>query len=82
MRTLFPGAVVGSVDGFVDWTGGANLDDIAPEDQVDWTFVNAGNSSSGLLEPGYDEVWDGKVEPQEPIVANENESWGKVKTRF
>lgn len=72
----------GSASGFVDWFGGSRLNDIAPEDQAGWAFLSGTNPSSGLLEPGYDEVWDGKVEPTTTIVDIENASIGKVKALF
>lgn len=79
---FLPPAGPGSVSGFVDWTGGSRLDDIAPEDQSDWAFLSGSSPDSGLLQPGYDEVWDGKVEPQEPIVSDEESSFGSVKALF
>jgi len=79
---FLPPAGPGSVSGLVDWTGGSRLDDIAPGDQSDWAFLSGSSPDSGLLEPGYDEVWDGKVEPQEPIVADEASAFGSVKALF
>ncbi len=79
---LVPSATGGSGIGTVDWTGGARLDEIAPGDQDGWGFFTATNSGSGLLEPGYDEVWDGKVEPATPIVGTERMSWGAVKAMY
>jgi len=72
----------GSVTGTVDWTGGTRLDDIAPEDQAGWAFLSGTNPDSGLLEPGYDEVWDGKVGPKDIIVDDQNASMGQVKSLF
>ncbi len=72
----------GSVSGFVDWVGGTRLNDIAPEDQLGWAFLSGTSATSGLLEPGYDEVWDGKTEPPEVIVDTESASLGKVKALF
>lgn len=77
-RTMFTGTI-GSLSGLVDWTGGTRIDDIAPADRLAWAFLSGINASSNVTEPGYDEQWDGKVEPQEPIVGTEMQSWGSVK---
>ena len=79
---LAPTLTGGYGTGLVDWTGGANLSDIAPDDQDAWVFWTATNSGSSLLEPGYDEVWDGKVEPESPVVSTENLSWDAIKAMF
>lgn len=75
-RTKFT-ATLGSVNGFVDWTGGTRLNDIAPEDQDQWPFLSGINAN--FAEAGYDEEWDGKVEPSDIIVDNEIRSFGSVK---
>jgi hypothetical protein len=72
----------GSGTGTVDWTGGLNLNDIAPDDQTGWTFVTATNSRSDLVEDGYSESWTGKVEPEIPIVDIEKISWDGLKAMF
>ncbi len=72
----------GSASGTVDWVGGTRLNDMAPEDQLGWSFFSATNPNSGLLEPGYDEVWDGKTEPVDIIVDTESASMSKVKALF
>lgn len=72
----------GSGVGTVDWTGGLNLDDIAPVDQSGWTFVVGTNSRSDLVEPGYSEAWNGKVEPEIPIVGTDKITWDKLKAMF
>lgn len=82
MADVMPGNLTGSGTGNVDWTGGTHLNDFAPEDQTGWTFVVASNSGSGLLEEGYDEVWDGKVEPDGTIVDTDKASWDEVKGRW
>ena len=73
---------IGTVNGSVDWTGGTRIGDIAPDDRNNWALLSGTNSSATQTEPGYDEAWDGKVEPQEPIVPNEETSWGRLKTDF
>ena len=73
---------LGSVMGTVDWTGGTRLDDIAPWDQDDWTFLSGTNAGATQVLPGFAEAWDGKVEPKEPIVEAETSSWGSVKALF
>ncbi|MFH2051849.1 MAG: hypothetical protein ABIK96_05205 [bacterium] len=80
-RTMFTSSL-GSVLGTVDWTGGTRLDDIAPEDQDGWAFLSGTINRADSVEPGFDEAWDGKVEPQEPIVDDEATSWGSVKALF
>ena len=64
--------------GSVDWTGGTRLGDLAPADQSDWGFF--ASITPSLAEPGYDENWDGKVEPREPVVSNEQQSFGDLKS--
>ncbi|MEN8006963.1 MAG: hypothetical protein ABFS42_08100 [Candidatus Krumholzibacteriota bacterium] len=77
-RTMFT-ATLGSAAGWVDWVGGTHLDDIAPVDQLGWPFLTGISARSTVIEPGYDEQWDGKCEPEEPIVDVEEMSWGSVK---
>jgi len=79
LSNVIPTNTTGNGTGTVDWIGGTNLNDFAPEDQLGWTFLVATNSGSGLLEPGYDEVWDGKVEPQDIIVSTDRVTWDKLK---
>jgi hypothetical protein len=80
-RTVFT-ATLGTVNGFVDWTGGDHLNDMAPLDQLGWPFLSGINSTASYVQPGYDENWDGKVEPTVPIVASETMSWGDLKRQF
>ncbi len=77
-RTMFT-LTHGSAAGWVDWVGGTHLDDIAPVDQIGWPFLTGISARSTVIEPGYSEQWDGKVEPEEPIVDTEDMSWGSVK---
>ena len=70
-------ATIGSIAGSVDWTGGTQLNEFAPVDQLNWSFLSGINQNNA--EPGYDEQWDGKVEPQGPIVETESQSWGTFK---
>lgn len=69
----------GSGSGTVDWTGGTRIGEFAPADQLNWTFVVAISNRSSVTEPGYDENWDGKVEPIEPVVSGESMSVGQLK---
>ena len=69
----------GSGSGYVDWTGGTRIGEFAPADQLNWTFVVAISNRSSVTEPGYDENWDGKVEPIEPVVSGESMSVGQLK---
>ncbi len=80
-RTLFPTGI-GSVTGSVDWSGGTRLDDIAPQDQTDWGFFSGTNNGVNQTLPGFDEQWDGKIEPREPIVDDAAMSFGSVKALF
>jgi hypothetical protein len=75
-RQMFT-ATIGTVSGNVDWTGGTQLNEFAPADQLGWTFLSG--VSARNFEPGFDEVWDGKVEPQGPIVDTEKTTWGSLK---
>ena len=77
-RTMFT-ATLGTASGFVDWTGGTRLNDLAPEDQAGWPFLTGISRRSTDIEPGYDEQWDGKVEPSNVIVGTESTSWGELK---
>jgi hypothetical protein len=79
-RTLFT-ASLGSGVGKVDWTGGTRLGEIATGDQVNWPFVVSISNRSTVTEPGYDENWDGKVEPLEPVVPTDDASMSEFKTR-
>ncbi|RKZ12370.1 hypothetical protein DRQ32_03875 [bacterium] len=74
-------STLGNATGAVDWTGGTRLAEIAPEDQTDWTFVVSISNRSTVTEPGYDENWNGKVEPVEPVVPNEDSSMSELKSR-
>ncbi len=77
-----PYTVTISVNGTVDWTGGTRLDDMAPPDQLDWSFLAAGNTDPADVMPGFDEQWDGKVEPKEEIVGTDDASFGNMKASF
>lgn len=79
-RTLF--GSIGSAGGTVNWTGGANLDDLAPADRLGWAFLTGISNRSTVTEPGYDENWDGKVEPTVPVVSSQVESWSSMKAQF
>ncbi len=80
-RTMFT-ATLGTVSGNVDWTGGTRLDEIAPQDRTGWPLLSGISRQSWNIEPGYDEQWDGKVEPTEPIVAGETVSWSLIKSLY
>jgi hypothetical protein len=71
---------IGTVSGSVDWTGGSRLGELAPADRLNWAILSGTNTNNAL--PGFDEVWDGKVEPQEPVIPTETNSWGRLKDRF
>lgn len=74
-----PPYLTGTVNGRVDWIGGTWLDDMAPEDQLDWPLYASISRRAENVEPGYDEQWVGKVEPTNPIVGTEQTTWSSVK---
>jgi len=80
LRRMFT-STLGSGNGIVDWTGGTRLGELAPADQTGWTFLVTISTRSTVTEPGYDENWDGKVEPLEPVVPADATSIGELKTR-
>jgi len=80
-HTMFT-ATLGSAYGTVDWTGGSRLDDLAPADQVGWPFLTTVSRSVTMVQPGYTEQWDGKVEPVTDVVPAADASWSGVKALF
>ena len=77
-RTMYT-TTLGAASGWVDWVGGSELNEIAPVDQIGWPFLTGISARASVIEPGYDEQWDGKCEPEEPIVDVTPMSWGSVK---
>ncbi len=73
---------IGSGQGYVDWTGGSRLNELAPADQLNWPLLTSTNSSASYVEPGFTHLFDGKVEPSEEVVASENSSLSAVKALF
>jgi hypothetical protein len=71
---------IAQATGSVNWVGGTRLDDLAPADRLDWGFF--ASISAAFAEPGYDENWDGKVEPREPVVPNAEESFGGLRSAW
>lgn len=80
-RRMFT-STLGSVSGNVDWTGGTQVYEMAPADRLDWYLVAGVNTMSFFVEPGFNENWDGKVEPDPPIISNDNKTWSQVKSLF
>jgi len=80
-RTMFT-ANLGTAAGLVDWLAGTRIGEIAPADRLSWAFLTGISNRSTVTEPGYDENWDGKVEPQSPIVPNDERSFGALKDAF
>ena len=80
-RTMFT-STLGSVLGAVDWTGGSLFGLLSPLDTVGWPFFSGVNAMASQVTNGYDEVWDGKVEPTDIIVGNEAMNWGELKKQF
>jgi hypothetical protein len=79
-RQLFT-ATLGSGQGDVDWTGGTRVGEIAPADQTGWSFLVSISRRETVVVPGYDENWDGKVEPLEPVVDTDESSVSEMKAR-
>ena len=79
-RQMFTSSL-GSGQGDVDWTGGTRLGELAPADQTGWSFLVTISTRSTVVVPGYDENWDGKVEPLEPVVSNDDTSVSELKAR-
>lgn len=79
-RQMFT-STLGSGQGDVDWTGGTRLGELAPADQTGWSFLVTISTRSTVIVPGYDENWDGKVEPLEPVVPTGAASISELKTR-
>ena len=75
-------STLGSANGYVDWTGGTMLNDLAPADQLGWPFLTLVSRAASQVQPGYTEKWDGKIEPIEEVVASEAETWSGVKALF
>ena len=73
---------LGTVVAVVNWTGGTRVDDFAPADQLGWAFLVSIDRFPSNVVPGYDERWDGKVEPWQEVVPTQTSSWGRVKSRF
>lgn len=80
-RSMFT-ATLGSAAGTVNWNWGTRVDDIAPADQFNWPIVAGINASATYVEAGFDENWDGKVEPMDTIIPNTDSTWQGVKTLY
>lgn len=80
-RQMFT-ATLGAGAGNVDWTGGTHIGDLHPIDRDTWPFLVNVSRSATVVEAGYTERWDGKVEPQEDVVATESMSLGGVKASY
>lgn len=79
-RVLFT-TTNGSGMGVVDWTGGTRVGDFAPADLTGWSFVVSISTRTTVTLPGYDENWNGKVEPIEPVVAGDEGTVSEMKAR-
>ncbi len=80
-HTMMTGTL-GSANGYVDWTGGTMLNDLAPSDQTGWPFLVLVSRAASQVEPNYTEKWDGKVEPTTDVVPDEKRSWSDLKALF
>lgn len=73
---------IGSGSGYVDWTGGTRLNDLALVDQTGWPLLTSVSRNAAYVEPGYTELWDGKVEPTGEVVATESGTLSGVKALY
>ncbi len=80
-RSMFTGTL-GSGIGSVDWTGGSLLGLLAPADRGGWPFLTSVSSAASQVQAGYDERWDGKVEPRQEVVGSEQLSWSELKAGY
>lgn len=80
-RSMFT-STLGSGTGFVDWTGGSLLGQLALEDRTGWPFLTSVSRAASQVQAGYTERWDGKVEPQQEVVATEQLSWSELKAGY
>jgi hypothetical protein len=80
-RTMLT-STLGSGAGVVDWTGGTMLDMLAPADQLDWRFLTSVSRATSQVQPGFNERWDGKVEPRSDVVSTQQRSWSELKAAF
>jgi len=71
-----------SGEGSVDWTGGSRINEIAPADRLAWALVVSISTRASVLIDGYDENWNGKVEPGDPIVSDGATTWGQLKKTY
>jgi hypothetical protein len=75
------GTGIGTVSGFVDWTGGEKLPILS--DPNHWTFFGGVSDHSGLgIPPGYDLAWDPQIYGPETPVPVVEQSWGALKARY
>ena len=81
-RTMFPEFGLGSGRGTVDWTGGSELNEFAPQDQDEWPFLTGISRRARQVLGDYDENWDGKVEPRTPVVPNSRATWSGIKALY
>jgi hypothetical protein len=80
-RIIFVSSGTGDASGSLDWTGGSMLNEMAPVDQLGWSIL-VGISGGATVQTGYDETWDGKVEPLDELVGTEQSSFGRLKWGF
>lgn len=80
-RTMFT-STLGSGTGFVDWTGGSLLDQLAVADRTGWPFLTSVSRAASQVQAGYNERWDGKVEPEQDVVPVEKLSWSELKAGY
>lgn len=71
-------ALLGSIGGSIDWTGGSRVGELG-DNASDWSF--GGGTSQTLPRPGgYAETWDGLI--QQGAVAVDQQTWSAVKDLF
>lgn len=80
-RNMFS-SMLGAGSGTVDWTAGTRIGEIHPADRIGWSFLVSVSRSATVTLPGFDERWDGKVEPLELIISSEAASFGQLKGSY
>ncbi len=68
-----------SYAGSVDWTGGSRLAELGAN-TTSYGIGGTGNTNSGTIPNGYEDVWEGKID--QPVVAVEERTWSGVKAIF
>ncbi len=79
-RNAYPTGI-GSGTAHVDWNEGSRLDTFPEGDRYDWTLLISLDSTTGVA-AGYDEVWEGTLEPASEITPAESLTWSELKSLY